>query len=73
MFISVQNYEILLLSSRNFIHLSQTLTKLCHIKCSHLVNFYILLYKCEKPRYLFNRHDDVEFISQVHDLLKILF
>ena len=32
MFISLQNYK-------NFVQLSSTLTKLCHIKCDQLVNF----------------------------------
>jgi len=39
-----------------FIQLSQTFTKLCHIKrdhaVNHLVNFYSLLEKREKLRYL---------------------
>jgi len=33
---------------QNFIQLSLTLTKLCHIERDHLVNFYISLEKCEK-------------------------
>ena len=38
LFLSTQNYKI-------FIHLSLILTKLCHIKRDHLVNFYISLEK----------------------------
>jgi len=32
----------------NFIQLSLTMTKLCHVKRYHLVNFYISVEKCEK-------------------------
>jgi len=39
---------------QNFIQLSLTLTKLCHIKRDHLVNFYISLEKREKLRCLCN-------------------
>lgn len=31
--------------SQNVIELSVTLTQLCHIKCDHVVNFYISLEK----------------------------
>jgi len=47
----------------NFIQLSLTLTKLCHIKCNHLVNFYILFEKREKSQYLCNSTTDVHNLA----------
>jgi len=38
----------------NFIQLPSTLTKLYHIKCDHLVNFYSSVEKCEKSWYICN-------------------
>ena len=64
---------------QNCIQLSLTLTKLCHIKCDHLLNFYILLEKREKSRYVCNSWtdlhkvwcDDDERVSLVRCPLKI--
>ena len=52
--------------------------KLCHIKCDHLVSFYISLEICDKSRYLCNSstdlhriwQDDAEHVSQVRCPLK---
>jgi len=65
-----------------FIHLPLTLTKLCHFKCKHLVNFYI---SSEKNNSQKNRdisstvwhldeiwHTDAKWIVQVHWRLKIV-
>jgi len=65
----------------NFIQSSLPLTKLCRIKCDHLVNFYISLAKREKLRYLCNTttdlhkiwHNDAEPVSQVRRPLKMSF
>ena len=55
----MQNYN-------KFIWLSLTLTKLCHIKCDHLVNFYISLEKRKKSRYFYNSTTDLNKLS--HDV-----
>ena len=65
----------------NFTQSSLPLTKLCRIKCDHLVNFYISLAKREKSRYLCNTttdlhkiwHNDAEPVSQVRRPLKMSF
>jgi len=74
MFISKQKLQ-------TFISLFLTLTKLCHVKHDHLVNFYISLEKSKKLRYLCSSmtdhrkiwHGDAQHVSPVRHPLKSNF
>jgi len=48
-----------------FIQLSLTLTKLCLVKCNHLVNFYLSLQKRDKLRYLCNSTPDIHKFNKM--------